>query len=75
LIVVTAYVFYYLLYQYSPEYFKPQSWVPSGPEWVWIISTTLVGLLIAVVVAVNLSRRILVPLNSVTDSIRRARRG
>ncbi|MCA3793582.1 MAG: HAMP domain-containing histidine kinase, partial [Burkholderia sp.] len=60
---------------YSPEYFKPQSWLPSGPEWIWIISTTLVGLLIAVLVAVNLSRRILVPLNSVTDSIRRVSRG
>ncbi|MCA3844777.1 MAG: two-component sensor histidine kinase, partial [Burkholderia sp.] len=75
LIVVTAYAFYYLLYKYSPEYFKPQSWLPSGPEWIWIISTTLVGLLIAVLVAVNLSRRILVPLNSVTDSIRRVSRG
>ncbi|CAD9223931.1 Signal transduction histidine kinase [Burkholderia cenocepacia] len=75
LIVVTAYAFYYLLYQYSPESFKPESWLPSGPEWVWITSTTLVGLLIAVIVAINLSRRILVPLNSVTDSIRRVARG
>ncbi|WP_269501930.1 ATP-binding protein [Burkholderia sp. IMCC1007] len=75
LIVATAYVFYYLLYLYSPEYLKPTSWFPSGPEWLWITSTTLVGLLISIVVAMNLSRRILVPLNSVTDSIRRVARG
>ncbi|WP_175690933.1 ATP-binding protein [Burkholderia anthina] len=75
MIVVTAYAFYYLLYTYSPESFKPESWFPSGPEWIWIISTTLVGLLISSIVAINLSRRILVPLNSVTDSIRRVARG
>ncbi len=40
-----------------------------------MIGTTLAGLALAVMVAVNLSRRILVPLNSVADSIRRVAQG
>ena len=40
-----------------------------------LIATTSVGLALSVAVAVNLARRILVPLNSVTDSIRRVARG
>ncbi|WP_175959776.1 ATP-binding protein [Burkholderia pyrrocinia] len=75
LVVLTAYGFYYLLYMYRPEAFNPSNWVPTGPEWVWLASTTLVGLALALFVAIHLARRILVPLNSVTDSIRRVARG
>ncbi|AXF24795.1 two-component sensor histidine kinase [Burkholderia pyrrocinia] len=75
LVVVTAYAFYYVAYKYWPAEFNQSGWAPTGPEWVWLISTTLVGLVISIIVAVNLSRRILVPLNSVTDSIRRVARG
>ncbi|MPV57836.1 two-component sensor histidine kinase [Burkholderia sp. HI2761] len=75
LVVVTAYVFYYVAFKYWPVEFNQPGLLPTGPEWVWLISTTLVGLVLAVFVAVNLSRRILVPLNSVTDSIRRVARG
>ncbi|AKM02636.1 MULTISPECIES: ATP-binding protein [Burkholderia cepacia complex] len=75
LVVVTAYAFYYVLYTYWPDDFKQTGWFPTGPEWVWITSTALVGLVISIIVAVNLSRRILVPLNSVTDGIRRVARG
>ncbi len=42
---------------------------------MWLIATTLAGLAMAIVVAVNLARRILVPLNSVADSLRRVARG
>ncbi|MXN80278.1 HAMP domain-containing protein, partial [Burkholderia sp. 4701] len=41
----------------------------------WLSATTLAGLALAIVVAVNLSRRILAPLNSVADSIRRVAHG
>ena len=49
--------------------------VALGFAFAYRFALVLLGLLIAVVVAINLSRRILVPLNSVTDSIRRVARG
>ncbi len=75
LVVVTAYVFYTLAFRYWPAQYEQTSWIPTGPEWMWLISTTLVALALAVVVGINLARRILVPLNSVADSIRRVARG
>ncbi|KFG98503.1 histidine kinase [Burkholderia paludis] len=75
LMVITAYTFYYFAFNYWPAKFDTKSLLPTGPEWVWLISTTSVGLALSVAVAVNLARRILVPLNSVTDSIRRVARG
>ncbi|KAF1035560.1 MAG: Signal transduction histidine-protein kinase BaeS [Herbaspirillum frisingense] len=71
LVVITSYIFYYFLAKYSPELMEQNTMVPSAPEWVWILTTTAVGLAVAVLVAINLSRRILTPLNSVTESIRR----
>lgn len=75
LLVLTAYVFYYLLYTYQPSAFNLSDWTPTGPEWVWLVATTAVGLALSVFVATHLARRILEPLNSVTDSIRRVARG
>ncbi|VWB33340.1 ATP-binding protein [Burkholderia lata] len=75
LVVLTAYTFYYFAYNYWPAHFDTKNLVPTAPEWVWLVSTTLVGLVLSVAVAINLARRILVPLNSVTDSIRRVARG
>lgn len=75
LVVVTAYAFYYFAYRYWPHAFVPSRWVPTGPELIWLVSTTLVGLALAVFVAAQLAHRILVPLNSVTDGIRRVARG
>lgn len=75
LVVVTAYVFYYLLFTYWPANFDQTSWLPTAPEWVWLISATLAGLALAVAVGTNLARRILVPLNSVAESIRRVSQG
>lgn len=75
LVVVTAYAFYSLMFRYWPDNFNQSGWMPTGPEWLWLISTTLAGLALAVVVGVNLARRILVPLNSVADSIRRVAQG
>lgn len=75
LVVLTSYAFYYLAMTYWSRDFCQASWLPTGPEWVWLIATTLAGLAMAIVVAVNLARRILVPLNSVADSLRRVARG
>ncbi|MBZ5789698.1 HAMP domain-containing protein [Burkholderia contaminans] len=75
LMVLTAYTFYYFAFNYWPAHFDTKSLMPTAPEWVWLVSTTSVGLALSVAVAVNLARRILVPLNSVTDSIRRVARG
>lgn len=75
LVVLTSYAFYYVAFTYWPEHFDPTISMPNGAEWVWLIATTLAGLLIAIVVAVNLARRILVPLNSVADGIRRVAKG
>ncbi len=75
LVLLTSYAFYFLWETYWPESFPAVGLVPTPPEWLWMIGTTAVGLALAVVVAVNLSRRILAPLNSVTDSIRRVASG
>ncbi|MCG5243635.1 ATP-binding protein [Azospirillum doebereinerae] len=75
LVVLTSYAFYYVAFTYWPEHFDPAAWMPNGAEWVWLIATTLAGLVIAIAVAVNLARRILVPLNSVADGIRRVAEG
>ncbi|WP_347467463.1 ATP-binding protein [Burkholderia stagnalis] len=75
LVVTSAYTFYNVLIKYWPGETNLTGWTPTGPEWVWLIATTLAGLALAIVVAVNLSRRILAPLNSVADSIRRVAHG
>lgn len=75
LVVFTGNVFYYLWEKYWPQSIPATELFPTGPELAWIIGTTIVGVSLAILVAVNLSRRILAPLNSVTDSIRRVAQG
>ncbi|MFH1819388.1 MAG: ATP-binding protein [Pseudomonadota bacterium] len=75
LVVLTSYVFYFFAVSYWPELFNQPTLIPTGPEWIWIVATTLTGLAFAIVVGVHLARRILVPLNSVTDGIRRVAQG
>jgi two-component system, OmpR family, sensor histidine kinase AdeS len=75
LVFVTSYAFYYLWSLYWPEPSADESWALRWPDWLWMIASLLVGLALAVVQAVKLSRRILLPLNSVADSIRRVRQG
>ncbi|REG48661.1 two-component system sensor histidine kinase AdeS [Paraburkholderia sp. BL6669N2] len=75
LVVVTAYAFYYLMFRYWPDDYNQPGWIPTGPEWIWLISTTIASLALSLVVGVNLARRLLVPLNSVADSIRRVAQG
>ncbi|MBC3807462.1 HAMP domain-containing histidine kinase [Undibacterium seohonense] len=75
LVVIAAYVFYYVWETYWPEQIPAIGLIPTGPEWLLILCSATIGLTIAIIVAINLSRRILVPLNSVTDSIRKLAQG
>ncbi|HRO63749.1 ATP-binding protein [Thermomonas sp.] len=71
-----SYAFYALWFAYAPTSI-PESgdWIPTAPEWAWMALTTFVALALAVLVAVNLARRILLPLTSVAESLRRVAQG
>lgn len=76
MVLLGSYAFYATLWMFYPAALSaPDSWLPSPAEWGWIIATTLIGLAIAVWVAVRLSRRILAPLNSVATSLRQLAQG
>lgn len=76
LILVGSYVFYGLMIEFNQSFATPpDSWIPTQPEWIWMGSVVLAGLVIAVVSAARLARRILTPLNSVADSVRRIAQG
>ncbi|WP_189536650.1 ATP-binding protein [Paludibacterium paludis] len=75
LIVVTASAFYYLLFPYWDTPSSPPTWIPTAPEWVWLVLITATGVALSVGVAVHLARRILVPLNSVAEGIRLVAKG
>jgi len=74
-VVLTLYAFYYLVLRYWTDICYQTSWFPSNPEWLWLGTTLLIGLAIAIVVSTRLAHQILVPLNSVADSIRRVAKG
>lgn len=76
MVLLGSYAFYATLWVFYPAGLSaPDSWLPSPAEWGWIIVTTLIGLTIAVWVAVRLSRRILAPLNAVATSLRQVAQG
>lgn len=75
LVMVGSYFFYSFLFVFHPKFFEDDSWIPTGPEWVWLIFIMLVGVAIAVYVAVRLARRILAPLTSVTSGLRQVAQG
>lgn len=74
---ISFYIFYAVAMEVNPAMVSssPDAWPPTGPEWGWMIGVTLVGLLGAVYTASRLARRILQPLNSVADSVRRLAHG
>ncbi|BEV17252.1 HAMP domain-containing protein [Herbaspirillum sp. DW155] len=76
MVLLGSYGFYSTMFILMPTALSaPDSWLPSPAEWGWIIVTTLIGMAIAVWVAMRLSRRILTPLNSVASSLRRVAQG
>lgn len=71
-----SYAFYALWFAYAPASIpESDNWIPTAPEWAWMALTTFVALTLAVLVAVNLARRILLPLTSVAESLRRVAQG
>ncbi|WP_439829556.1 ATP-binding protein [Aeromonas caviae] len=75
LVIFTAYVFYYFWGQYWPYNIPTNSFIPTVPELFWMLGTTIAGLLLAVWVALSLSKRILAPLNSLAGGIRNLAKG
>jgi len=76
MVILSSYVLYAILVTFYPGATEePASWAPSGPELVWMAGVTLIGLGLAIAASVRLSQRILGPLNSVVDSIRRLANG
>lgn len=74
LAVIGTYVFYGIAVAFVPGSIS-ETWVPSRVEMIWIGSTILIALGMALYVAVRLSRRILTPLNSVATSLREVAEG
>ncbi|MCA6998143.1 ATP-binding protein [Dickeya solani] len=76
MMVVGSYIFYSLMLTISPESLSSSDQLmPTTMEWFWMAATTLLALVIAVVLAIRLARRILVPLNSVAHSLRQIAEG
>jgi two-component system sensor histidine kinase AdeS len=76
LVILGSYAFYALFLAYWPATISTvEDMSPSGPEWAWMILTTLVALALAATVAVKLSQRILLPLTSVAESLRKIAKG
>jgi two-component system sensor histidine kinase AdeS len=76
LAVIGSYVFYAMLWTFWPlSNEELDQWMPSSIEWVWMGLTTFVSLAVGCIVAVKLSRRILMPLNSVAASLRKLANG
>lgn len=75
-ITVGSYVFYFVMFAYAPGHLAPAgAWMPSGPDWGWIVLSTLSAVALAIFAAAKLSRRILAPLTSVASSLRRVSNG
>lgn len=75
LVVLGSYVFWYIALTYWPGFFEPTNFLPTLPELIWMLGTALVAIALAIAAATRLAQRILVPLNSVADSIQRVAAG
>lgn len=76
IILISLWGFWGLAFDIDPSLLSPpDSWLPTNGEWLWMVSVTIVGLVLATFFAARLAARILAPLNSVMDSIRRVARG
>ena len=76
LIWIGSWIFYAVAFRIDPGMLsEPDDWSPTTVEWLWILAITIIGLLLAVFFAVKLAARILTPINSVLDSVRRVAHG
>ncbi|WP_374361509.1 ATP-binding protein [Pseudoduganella danionis] len=76
MVQISSYALYFWLMRQSPDALCDitNPW-PEKEEVIWLIATTICSLLIAVLAAGRLSRRILTPLNSVAQSLRAVAQG
>ncbi|KQQ35985.1 histidine kinase [Duganella sp. Leaf126] len=77
-VMVCLYAFYALLFLYNPAPPQPDSadyWTPEWSEWIFMGAMVILSAAIAVVFATRLTRRLLTPLNSVADAVRRVAHG
>lgn len=74
LFLLGSYALYALLMNYSPSSISYDA-MPSPIEAMWMLGTLLAALVLAVGIAVKLSRRIVAPLNSVARSLRHIAEG
>lgn len=77
LVQISSYALYTYLIRHSPEFMNsdPLDMTPTSEEVIWLVVTTFISVVIAVTAAGKLSRRILAPLNSVAESLRRVAQG
>ena len=76
IILISSYVFWTLMLAMAPSLLSaPDSLTPSGAELLWMLSVTIIGLVLAGIAAAKLAARILAPLNSVMASVRRVAHG
>jgi len=76
-VMLSLYIFYTLWIVFYPEsgLAPPEGLMPTWPEWVLMGVLVMAAMAVAVIAARRLSRRLLTPLNSVADSVRRVARG
>ncbi|WMJ69027.1 ATP-binding protein [Stenotrophomonas sp. 24(2023)] len=71
MMILSSYLLYAVLVEFFPASAnEPDGWLPTGPELVWMVGVTLLGLGLAIAASVRLAQRILSPMNSLVDSIR-----
>lgn len=68
-------IFYAALFALWPPPPGPPSLLPTGPDYILTAIFLLIGLMIAIFVALRLARRILTPLNSVAEGARKLAAG
>ncbi|WP_423600004.1 ATP-binding protein [Roseateles sp. MS654] len=75
-IAIGSYGFYYLLSLYYPlPENESDEWALTAPEVVWIVITGLLAVAAGAGAATKLAKRILVPLNSVAESLKKVAHG
>ena len=69
-------IFFAIATEFDPAMISaPNDWTPTTAESLWMLGLTIFGLVIAVFLAIKLASRILTPINSVMDSVRRVAHG
>ncbi|CAD6548100.1 ATP-binding protein [Paraburkholderia sabiae] len=76
---VIGLIFYGLYYTFWPQFTEPavpeNPYIPDPADYLFLLISVLFGLVVAVIVALRLAKRILVPLNSLAENARRIATG